>query len=97
MAEWDHFVIDKSGKVTIIDKSGKVIINNEIELNLIELPSGRYFLDKETIANRTNQEDLIVYNRVAYYKGGKGGITSRVTDTKELSRIIQEIEENLIK
>lgn len=86
MAEWDHFVIYKPGKA---------IINNQIELDLIELPSGRYFLDKETL--KQNSSDCPIYTLVGHTADGKSGITAIITDTKRLSKVIQEIEENLIK
>ena len=93
MAEWDHFFIYEPGKaiITYKDKNEE----KTIKLDLIELSSGRYFLDKKTI--KQNSSDCPIYTLVGHTADGKSGITAIITDTKRLSKVIQEIEENLIK
>ncbi len=99
---WNHFVIDKTGKA---------IVDNEVEFDILELPSGRYFLNKEVITtkevltklkNYTPKElkkdsEYPIYVLVGHTQDGKSGITTRITDVKGLNTIIQEIEESLIK
>lgn len=93
MAEWDHFFIYKPGKaiITYKDKNEE----KTIELDIIELPSGRYFLDKESV--KKNGSNSPIYTLVGHEADKKRGITDRITDTKRLSKVIQEIEESLIK
>ncbi|MCX6750810.1 MAG: hypothetical protein NTZ83_05105 [Candidatus Pacearchaeota archaeon] len=103
MADWNHFVINQPGKA---------IIDNKFEFDILELPSGRYFLNKEVVATKEvltklknyTQNDLKredseypIYIAVAHYEDNKGGTTTKITDPKTLSTIIQEIEESLIK
>jgi hypothetical protein len=103
MAEWDRF---------LINQPGKAIVNNNKEFDILELPSGRYFLNKEVIATKEvltklknyTQDDLkkedseySIYVAVGHYKDNKGGITTKITDPKTLSKIIQEIEKSLIR
>ena len=102
MAEWDKFVINDSGKA---------IINNKKEFDILKLPSGRYFLNKEVIATKEVltklksyspdeiKKDLLypIYKLIGITKDSKEGITTKITDKKALSTIIQEIEESLIK
>ncbi|MGY4884485.1 MAG: hypothetical protein ACP5NZ_02800 [Nanobdellota archaeon] len=87
MAEWDHFKIYEKGKV---------IINESTKLDVVELSSGRYFLDKELF--KKNPQDNPIYVLVGHYINNENeGITSIVTNKERLSKVIQEIEENLIK
>lgn len=93
MAEWDHFFIYKPGKaiITYKDKNEE----KKIELDFIELPSGRYFLDKESF--KQNSSDYPIYTLVGHEADGKKGITCRITDSKRLTNVIKEIEESLIE
>jgi hypothetical protein len=104
MAEWDKFVINESGKVTIHDN---------INLDILKFPNGRkYFLDKEILMDgeiltklkKYTQEDLKkkdfkypIYSQVGHVAGDKSGITIRITDPKTLNEVIKEIEESVLK
>lgn len=88
---WDHF---------LIYESGKVIINDNLRLDIVNLPSGRYFLNKESIEKikKSSPEELIknpecaIYTLVGdYLKNENRGPTCRITNTKRLSKIIEEI------
>ena len=94
MAEWDRFSIDNSGKSIVTTK-----------LDVLELPSGTYFLNKEFIKKSRNYapEDLkngstyTIYKMIAHTKDSRSGITNRVTDLETITAIVQEIKESLIK
>jgi hypothetical protein len=99
---WDKFVIYEPEKV---------IINENEKLDILELPSGKYFLNKKdfttkevlTILKTYTSDDLKndflypIYTMVGHTVNGKEGITTRITNPKRLNNIIEEIEENLIK
>lgn len=100
---WDQFVIDKPGKA---------IVNNTTEFDILELPSGKYFLNKEVIITKEvltklknytpeglkKDSEYPIYVLVgSYIENDKTGTTTRLTDVKRLNKIIQEIEESLIK
>ncbi len=94
-----------------VAESGKVIIDGEIELDIVEFQSGRYFLNKELFTNKQvlaklknytadelkKDSKYPLYIAVGHTEDGKRGITTKITDSKRLNEIVKEIEENLIK
>jgi len=99
--DWNRFVIYKPEKV---------IIDNKTEFDILELPSGKYFLNKESfttkealtkLKNYTPEElkrdsTYSIYTMVGHTADGKRGITTKITDSKRLNEIIKEIEESLV-
>lgn len=94
MADWDRFVIDDYGKATLT-----------IKLDVLELPSGTYFLKRSSLKKLKNcaPEDLKngsvynIYEMIGHTADGHKGITERVTDPKTLIKIIKEFEEKKLK
>ncbi len=93
MAEWDKFVMNNNGKATITT-----------ELDILELPSGTYFLNMEFIKklkkysldDLRNGSEYPIYKMVGHTKDSQSGITARVTSLEAITTIVQEIKKNLI-
>lgn len=94
MAEWDKFVINKQGKAIITT-----------ELDILELPSGTYFLNMEflkklkkySLDDLRNGSEYSIYKMIGHTKEGQSGITDRITNLETITSIVQEIKENLLK
>ena len=95
----------------MLAKKDKAIMNGIKKVDILELPSGKYFLDKEVVATpevltmlkNYTQEELKkkdfkypIYSQVGHNDKKTFWIGANITDPKTLSGVIQEIENNLI-
>jgi hypothetical protein len=96
----------------VLAEKDKAIMNGVKKLDILELPSGKYFLDKEVIATTEvltmlksyTQEDLkkkdfkySIYSVIADDGKDTFWIGSNIEDPSKLLTVIKEIEKGLIK
>jgi hypothetical protein len=86
---WDKFEINNSGKVTIERVDRKKVE----KLDVLELPSGIYFIDKKYLKELTEYspatlKDTPVYSLVGSNMGDSNrGITIELRELKKLNRL----------
>jgi hypothetical protein len=94
MVAWNKFEINDSGKVTI-NKIDETTING---LDVITLPSGIYFVDKEYLRKLTEfaydtLKETPIYKSVGSNKEETEGIAIEVREIKDLNNLEAFMEE----